>query len=386
MAVTRVLDIVNTDHAALNFLAHRVALINRSGEFRNDVVCSPGPHLTRVRLHGMQATPLPIPRRLDPIGIARLGVRLVRHLRAHPYTIVHTHNSITGAVGRIAARLAHVPVTVHTTHGFHFHEHMSRPVRAVYAGAERRLARWCDVLLAQSREEVDEIRRRGLRPALGVRHVGNGIDLRRFRARSALPENSRPVILAVGRLEPVKNHVMLFQALTMLRATPRPVVWLVGDGPCRARYEAWLTHAGLADDVRFFGYHYDIPRLTAAADVAVLTSVKEGLPRALMEAAAVGVPAVATDVKGSREVVQHGETGFLVPLNDHAALAATLDALLAAPALRHAMGTRAAHHARVHFDEDRVADRLLDVYRDTLAARGLRHVTPRRPLAIGGRG
>ena len=366
-----VLDIVNTDHAALNFLVHRIGLINRRSGFHNDLVCSRGPHLARVALGAGAVTAIDIPRRAAPLGILRLLLRLVRHLRTHPYTIVHTHNSITGAVGRIAARLTRVPVTIHTTHGFHFHEHMRAAARLPWVTAERWLTRCCDVLLAQSREELAEIRRLGLRPRLGVHHVGNGIDLHRFRPRAAAPRNARPVVLVVGRLEPVKNHPMLFRALARLRAPRRPVVWLVGEGGCRGRYEAHVARTGLGDVVRFLGYRYDIPELTARADVAVLTSRKEGLPRALMEASAVGVPVIATDVKGSREVVRDGETGLLVPLDDDRALADALGRLLGSPGLRREMGLRGVEHVRQHFDEERVADRLVDVYGAALAAVGM---------------
>src|SRR5207245_2405019 len=128
---------------------------------------------------------------------------------------------------------------------------------------------------------------------------------------------------------------------------------------------------GLADTVRFLGYRYDLPELTAAADVAVLTSLKEGLPRALMEAMAVGVPVVATDVKGSREVVVDGLTGFLVPLDDAHGLGERLAELLGSPVLRGAMGARGVAHARQHFDEERIVKRLAGLYRLALRARGV---------------
>jgi glycosyltransferase involved in cell wall biosynthesis len=367
----RILDIVNTDHAALNFLVHRTNFINQRSEFQNDIVCSRGPHLDRLDVRGAQVTPIDIPRGLSPAALTRMLVSLVRHLRANSYSIVHTHNSITGAVGRIAARLARVPATIHTIHGFHFHERMIAPQRLPYVAAERWLSRWCDVLLSQNREELVDIRRLGFRPRMGVFYIGNGIDLRRFPPRTAPPDNPRPVVLCVGRLEPVKNHDMLFDALQRLHPRRRPLVWLVGEGPCRARYAARLLADGLSECVQFLGYRYDIPDLTAAADIAVLTSLKEGMPRALMEAMAVGVPVIATNVKGSREVVQNGRTGFLVPLGDAGALADCLALLIDSPARRQEMGGRGVEHARRQFDEDRVADRLVAIYRSTLAARGV---------------
>jgi glycosyltransferase involved in cell wall biosynthesis len=366
----RILDIVNTDHAALHFLAYRVNWINRNTEFRNDVICSPGAHFGRIALPGTTVTPFDIPRGLSPFGLAGLTARLVRHLRDNRYTIVHTHNSITGAVGRIAARIAGVPLTIHTTHGFHFHENMGRLRSFPYIAAERLLARCCDVLLCQNQEELDDIRRLGLVPRQGVYHVGNGIDLSQFRPRASAPQNTRPVLLCVGRLEPVKNHAMLFRALAALRTRPNPpILRLVGEGPYRARYEAEVARLGLADSVQFLGYRYDVAELTAAADVVVLTSIKEGIPRALMQAMAIGVPVVATDVKGSREVVADGRTGFLVPLGDDRALTDRITRLLDTPALRREFGARGVERVRRHFDEEQVVSRLVDIYRETLRDR-----------------
>jgi len=367
----RILDIVNTDHAALHFLAYRVSWINRHTEFQNDVICSPGPHLQRLALREASVTAFDIPRGLSPASVGSLLVRLVRHLRRTRYTIVHTHNSITGAVGRVAARIARVPITIHTTHGFHFHEHMGRLERLPYIAAERWLARCCDLLLCQNREEMHDIARFGIRPRLGVHFVGNGINLKGFRPRPALPQNPRPIVLFVGRLEPVKNHPMLFRALELLKARYNPVVWLVGEGPDRARYEADVQRLGLADMVQFLGYRYDIPELTAAADVVVLPSIKEGIPRAVMQAMAVGVPVVATDVKGTREAVVDGETGFLVPLGDEQALADRMSRLFDSAELRRELGGKAVERAQAEFDEQAVTERLVDIYRHALRARGL---------------
>jgi glycosyltransferase involved in cell wall biosynthesis len=305
------------------------------------------------------------------MGVSRLLANLIAHFRRHRYTIVHTHNSITGAVGRMAARVTRVPLVVHTTHGFHFHEAMGRLERYPWVATERWLARWCDVLLCQNRQEIEEIHRLRLRPRQGVYHVGNGIDLRQFPPRTTAPANAQPVILFVGRLEPVKNQTMLFRALELLRGRFAPIVQLVGDGPSWGAYEEEIRNRGLAGQVQFLGYRYDIPELTAQADVAVLTSVKEGIPRALMQAMAVGVPVVATDVKGSREVVVDGQTGFLVPLDDAPALAERLAKLFSSADLRRHLGAGGIAHARAHFDEERVVEHLAQLYRIALRARGL---------------
>ncbi len=367
----RILDIVNTDHAALNFLVFRATWINERTEFQNDIVCSPGPHLAQVRLAGGTVTALDIPRGMSPVGMARLCARLVRLIRSGGYTIVHTHNSVTGAVGRLAARIAGVPLVIHTTHGFHFHANMGRLERMPYVAAERALARLCDALLFQNREEMEDMRRLELRPHIGGYYVGNGINLESFRPRAVTHVNPQPVILCIARLEAVKNHEMLFRALELLRPAFTPRVWLVGEGPLTETYRVAIERRGLADAVEFLGYRYDIPELTAAADISVLTSVKEGIPRALMQSMAMGVPVVATDVKGSREVVVDGETGFLVPLGDPQALANRLARLLGSPELRRTMGARGIEHVREQFDEAKVVERLVGIYRSALRAQGI---------------
>jgi glycosyltransferase involved in cell wall biosynthesis len=248
---------------------------------------------------------------------------------------------------------------------------MSTFRRLPFVTAERWLARATDLLLCQNREELVDIERLGLMPRQGVHHVGNGIDLRQFTPRAALPTNPRPVLLCVGRLEPVKNLPMLFRVLKRLGTRHRPVLRLVGEGPCLAEYQQEVQRLGLADQVEFLGYRYDVPELTAAADVVVLSSVKEGIPRSLMQAMAVGVPVVATDVKGTREVVVDGETGFLVPLDDAGRFAERVAMLLDSPALCREMGARGIVRASQHFDEDRVVERLAGLYRTALAERGL---------------
>jgi glycosyltransferase involved in cell wall biosynthesis len=378
----RILDIVNTDHAALHFLMFRANWINANTEFRNDIICTDGPHLPKIRVEGGTVTTMDIPRGMSPVGVSRLLRQLVDYLRAHPYAIVHTHNSITGVVGRAAARIANVPLVIHTTHGFHFHEHMNAVARWPYVAIERAMARLCDVLLFQNREEFEQLRPLGLRPRLGGYFVGNGINLEQFSPRPALPQNARPVILCVARLEAVKNQQMLFRALELLQSRFKPEVWLVGDGPLQSAYEKELRACGLADSVKFLGYRYDIPELTAAADVSVLTSLKEGIPRSLMQSMAVGVPVVATDVKGTREVVVDGKTGFLVPLGDAPTLAERIGRLLASPALRREMGARAVQHVRAEFCEEQVTQRLVEIYRRTLRTQGLAERRPARPATF----
>jgi glycosyltransferase involved in cell wall biosynthesis len=145
---------------------------------------------------------------------------------------------------------------------------------------------------------------------------------------------------------------------------------LVGDGNLRAEYEHECARLGIDGLVDFLGYRNDIQDILARTDIAVLTSVKEGLPRAALEAMAMGIPVVATRVPGTREVVRHNETGLVVELGDAAGLADALARLIADPALRVRMGRQGRRVAGEEFDERRIVDVLRSLYESRLRARG----------------
>jgi glycosyltransferase involved in cell wall biosynthesis len=175
-------------------------------------------------------------------------------------------------------------------------------------------------------------------------------------------------ILCTARFEPVKNHPMLFAAIRKVKERGKRIrVWLVGAGHLRDDYERRCNELEIADIVEFLGYRDDMPELLARTDIAVLTSIDEGIPRAMLEAMAMRVPTVATDVVGTKETVVDDETGFLVPLNDVGALTDRLIQLIDDPALRERMGVRGRARVESEFDEDKIVDALAGIYRELLA-------------------
>jgi glycosyltransferase involved in cell wall biosynthesis len=179
----------------------------------------------------------------------------------------------------------------------------------------------------------------------------------------------------VGRMVAEKGLLELFDAAR--RLDDRYVVAVIGpDDPAKPdALDRATVHAASEAGVRFLGMRDDVERLYHAMDLFVLPSWREGFPRAAMEAAASGLPVVATDVRGCRQVVDHGMTGLLVPVRDAAALAAAITALGDDPARRRRMGAAAAERARAEFDERRVVDIVLDTYRRVAARK-------RRPAII----
>jgi glycosyltransferase involved in cell wall biosynthesis len=181
------------------------------------------------------------------------------------------------------------------------------------------------------------------------------------------------VWLAVGRFEPAKDYPNMLRGFARVRARhSQAVLLLVGRGSLQEETEALTQELGLGGAVRFLGVRSDVPVVMSAADGYVMSSAWEGMPMVLLEAAAAGLPIVATMAGGNHEVVRNEETGFVVPVRDSEALGLAMLRLMALPeAERRSMGERGAEHVRAHYGLSRVAERWEQLYWDALARKGL---------------
>ena len=367
-----IVDVINLSSSADTLLRERVLSLRAKG-VDNHIVCIDGPYVRSLREAGIPVFTYHLPRGVDPFRLAWSLFELVAYFRRVKPDLVHTHCSVPGIVGRLAARLAGVPVVMHTVHGFAFHDGSRGPGVAAAIAVERFVGRHTDVMLSQNHEDIERAIRHRIVPERRLEWVGNGIALENFLAAPPREPAARPVVITcVARMEPVKNHALLFEAAAKLHASGRRFeLWLVGGGEGRPRCERLVADLGLSDVVRFLGYRDDIPVLLARSDIGVLTSLKEGIPRAAVEAMASGLPMVATRVTGTREVVRDGDTGFLVDVDDADGLAKSLARLVDDPALRARMGARGREVARAEFDEALIVRRLEHVYRASLERRGI---------------
>jgi glycosyltransferase involved in cell wall biosynthesis len=289
-------------------------------------------------LERFDVKPVRIPglgRSISPVADLRAFSALVRLYRRVRPDVVHTHTAKAGAVGRLAARMAGVPHVVHTFHGHVFDGYFGRGGSKAAVRVERSLAKKTDRVVAVS-EEVgrDLVERFGVVPREKLVVVPVGVPLDDYLACGALRGSLRrelslpgdaPLVAMVGRLVPVKDASLALDAWRLVRRElPSATLVVVGDGE-----EGAALRARAEPGVVFLGWRRDVATIWADADLALLTSRNEGTPVSLIEAAASGVPAVATRVGGVPSVVEEGVTGTLVPSGDAAALAAAVVALLA---------------------------------------------------------
>ena len=325
-----------------------------------------------ARAAGIVLHDVPAMRRaVAPGADARALAALVGLVRALRPDVVHTHMSKAGVLGRIAARVAGVRAVVHSVRSWAFYAAPTRSLGAVAAAVERAVARRTDALVAVSRALRDDGLRRGIGAAATYRVIRSGIDLDRFAARPGARAAARcalglapatPVIGAVGVLAPAKGPLDLVAVARRVVARRRDAVFVVvGYGPDAAATATAARAAGLGDRFRLAGRRDDVAALYPAFDVLVSASRWEGLPRVAVEAIAAGVPVVATDVGGTREIVVPGATGWLAPARDVAALAARVLEVVADPTLRGRLAAAAPALLAEH-DLARVIDAHLALY------------------------
>ena len=284
---------------------------------------------------------------VEPVTIAELGRelhpvrdlvtlwKLYRLIRDFAPDVVHTNTAKAGTVGRIAARLARVPVVVHTFHGHVFHGYFNPWLTRFFIGIERLGALLSDRLITLSEDlRRDLSERYRVAPADRILVVRNGLDLDAlsrqprktgtFRRRLGIPLDV-PLIGIVGRMVPVKNHALFLEAATRVARELRDAHFaLVGDGELRADVEARIDALSLRGRVTICGWVVDPAEAYADLDVNVLTSNNEGTPLTLIEALTAGVPVVATAVGGVPDLLEHGALGALAPPGDAAALATAI--------------------------------------------------------------
>ena len=370
----RIAQLAAADISIEVLLAEQIRALEAAGH-EVTAICGPGSRTDRIRAAGIRLEVLDMAREPSPAADLRCLRQLRRLFRERAFDVVHTHTPKAGLLGPIAARWAGVPVVVHTIHGLLFHDRMPRWRRAAFWMPEKVTAIFTHTLLSQSEEDIGVATRSGLCSSKRIHYLGNGIDVRRFAPCPTLREQTRRrfgwgenefVIGGAGRLVYEKGFAELFAAAQALIGEDRRVRLLV-IGPTDAGQndaipESVLEPLRATGAAQFLPWQEDMRPWYTAMDVFVLPSHREGIPRACMEAAASGVPVVASDIRGCREVVLGGRTGVLVPPRDVPGFTDAIRRLAADGNLRARMGAEARRHIVEHFDQRMVLDRLLRFY------------------------
>ncbi len=364
---------------------HLIPTLDRSGAEKQMVLLAKGLPRDRFQVEVAALTRLgPLEAELTAAGIPIKAIgkrfkfdplavyRLVRLLKTGKFDVVHTWIFAANTYGRVACRIAQVPVVV-----------VGEMAVDLWKGRfqkmlDRWLATWCDRLVGNSNAVVDFYRRCGV-PANCLAMIYSGaaaetpraVDPDAVRAEFGL-EPSAPLILFAGRLAEQKRVDDLLKALDLLQhVQPDARALIAGAGPLFERLAETAHTYHLDGRVKLLGHREDIPRLLAAADLLVLPSAYEGLPNVVLEAMRFGKPVVATAAPGTTEVIIDGQTGLLVPVGNVKLLARAMRDVLRDHALAARLGTGGRAYVEAHFRADTMIARFAELYESVARSKGI---------------
>lgn len=375
----KIIDLATTMQGAFRLLKTRVKKINESVGFHNIIVC-PEDKEDIVFEKNHDIIPIKVHRRIGIWQTVREIISVRKVLTKIRPNIIHTHNSKAGAIGRITAFLVNLfskekIIVIHQVHGYYFNA-LRGYKKIIFIIIEYMLALISDVLLFQNGFEYNQSRRLCMHWVTKLVSIGNGIDFDEF-----LPihyNNKRPDnpywLICIARVEPVKNHRMLIQALEYLVTTLHFtdfICYCIGE-ITDTTIVAFLESTKALPFMRFTGSlpRREIKNYLMKASLSLLTSYKEGMPRSIMESMLLGVPCLCTDVVGTNELVKNGINGYLVKLHDYKALAYRIKNLCENKSEWEKLSKNSWEYAIENFNEDHIVETLKKIYIEVLHIKG----------------
>ena len=357
---------VATVDLSIRFLINNLLLYIKERGWDVHAAASRGEYVPVIEGEGISFHQVPFTRRMAPFSDLISLVTLIRLFRSEKFDVVHVHTPKGSFIGSLAAFITRTPVRFYTIHGFYFHPDMPAYKARFYRFFEFLTSRFVDHAFTVNREDRATAIRLGYYPEERITYLGGGIDLSQFipfeRSSSRRAEIRRSIgfttgdriVGFIGRLVKEKGLVELFKAYKSLKER-MPNLRLLIVGPMDpdkgdAISPSIASHMGV-EDVVFAGMRLDVPDMLSVMDVFVLPSYREGFPQSLMEASAMGIPVVTTNVRGCREAVEEGRTGIIVPVRDSSCLAEAIHTILTNPVLARRMGEAGRRKALAEFDE-----------------------------------
>lgn len=390
MAVpVRVLQMCAVDFTARQFLLPLTTALECEG-FVVAISCARGPWFEEMEARGFRMVENPVSRSANVAHHIQSIWRTARLLKRERISVLHVHTPIAALVGRLAARLAGTSLVIYTAHGFYFHENSRRLTKGALIALEKLGSACGDFIMTVSAEDRDAAIKHGITQADRVETIYNGVDTRHYnprrlaasdrsayRAQFQIPAEA-PVIGIMGRLVREKGFFEFFEAAAeVLKRHPEAWFMVVGDllpsdyDGRRSELMQHIEKLGVAHRTVFTGMIDDPAPPLRAMDIFCLPSYREGMPISLLEAMSMELPAIATNIRGCREEVVDGETGWLVPVKQADALADKIIWLLDNPDQARRMGKAGRRLVLKRFDIRKVVEHQLTIYQRLLREKGL---------------
>ncbi len=348
-----------------------------------EIACSPGKQVDLLKQKGYIIHPIQIDRKISFFSSLRSIYQLAKCIHYNAYDLVHVHTPIAAVLGRIASKLVGVKIIIYTTHGFPFHDLSSKREYLFYSMIERMMAKLTDLIISQNHEDIATSINLGICQPAKIKYLGNGVDIDRFNLVNLDPTsqvkllkslgicNTKKLFIGtIGRLTSKKGSRYLIEATAKLLPDFPDLQILIIGGQLNSDREPFYSEIlnlistyDLEEHITLTGSRKDIPNLLGLLDIFTLpTYSPEGLPRSILEAMAMCLPIVTTDIRGCREAVIHKENGLIVPPRNSDKLASALKLLLADKSLRQIYGHASRCRVEKEYDERFVFNKLEKYY------------------------
>ncbi len=352
-----------------------------------ETVCSYGEYIDDLKKDGYIIKNLNIPRSVNPIRIFFAIFQLYKLIKKEKYDIVHTHTPVASIIGRLACKLAGVPIVIYTAHGFYFHENMSFVKYHLFLNLERLAGLFTHLLFTQSLEDFEVAVKYRLAPKEKIFAIGNGVNKGKFNPTNIknsssfklllqIPENSY-IVGCIARLIKEKGLIELLNAAIKINKKNKNVYFLfVGerlksDHNQNIQRKILYARKILKDNLIFLGKRNDIPEIISIMDVFCLPSWREGMPRSIIEAMMMEKPVIATDIRGSREEVVNNETGLIIPVKSSFEIENALIKMMKNKKLATKFGKEGRKRALKLYDEDKIINLQIDIIANEIKFKGI---------------
>ncbi|MDR0138007.1 glycosyltransferase family 4 protein [Metabacillus idriensis] len=375
----KILQLCAVDLSVENLLKPLILSLESEGHIVH-IACSDTGKIKDLTEQGLHVIEIPIERKISPWSNLKTISRLITLMKREKYDLVHVHTPVASILGRIAAKIAGVKTIIYTAHGYYFHEGMDFVQYRLFYWIEKIFARFfTDWLLLQSKEDYDLSISRSFKPSSTIIHLGNGVDITakfspdRFCSKQIEElkqhlsiEKEEVVVTFIGRFVKEKGIFDLIDSFQLLKEQHNYVKLLMIGGISDSERDLESHTAlegifGKNPSIINAGYRKDIPELLAISDIFVLPSYREGLPRSIIEAMAMGKPVIASNIRGCREEVQDGVNGFLFEKGNHIDLYNKLNDLVGNEDKRKLFGANSRELAIQEYDENLILKKQCDL-------------------------
>jgi len=385
MKPIKILQLCAVDFTVKNLLLPLIDKLTDEG-FDVHIMCSDGKDIQDLKRKGYTVKTVKIIRKISPVANLSSLIKIYKYIKNEEFDIVHVHTPVAGILGRIAAKIAGAPLIIYTAHGFYFHDGMSKWKKNTFINIEKFVGRFfTDLIFTQSMEDKEAAIRHGIIAEDRIYHIGNGVDVKKYSVDNVninydvkkkelnLSLNAN-IISFIGRIVKEKGIIDLIKAFRIIIDELSQVnLLIIGDNSFNERdvttkkeVLSLINELDIKDKIIFAGYRKDINELLAISDVFVLPSYREGMPRSIIEAMSMGKPVVATNIRGCREEIEDGKTGFLVPVNSPEKLAEAIIKILKNRDLAIDMGRKGRIRALNEFNEKLVLEKQVKIMKQWL--------------------